>query len=119
MVVDTTLTESMLLRLSKIDDQYKEDGDKNDPTRLVKSWAGAPKDEKREIERIVQDAHESKMKITASKIKEDYPKYRIYLTACLQCAIGNARQKIRKATEARAKCKSVALSGMYYYCYTS
>lgn len=111
MVVDTSLTESMLLRLSKIDDQYKEDGDPNDPTRLVKAWGGAPKDEKRELERIVLDAHENKMKLTATIIREDYPKFRIYTTAAVQCAIGNARKKIRKDTESRSKSK------LFAYCY--
>ena len=104
MVVDTTLTESMLQRLAKIDSRFKEDGDADDPTRLVKSWGGALKEDKEELERLVQD-DKLAGKLTASKIKEEYPKYRIYLTSCIQCAIGNYRKKKRKAIEKRSQSK--------------
>ncbi|KAL3937184.1 MAG: hypothetical protein SGARI_002248 [Bacillariaceae sp.] len=99
-MVDTNLTESMLARLAKIKDKYKEQGDENDPTRLVSSWKGAPEEEKNELVKIVTDP-DMGGKMSASKVKEEYPKFRIYTTKCLQTAIGNARTKAREAIKKR------------------
>ena len=106
MVVDTALSETMLARLAKIDASYKEDGAEDDPTRLVKAWGGALPEDKAELERLVTDEKLAGT-CTASKVREEYPKFRIYTTACVQTAIGNARKKKKKAILKRAKSESV------------
>lgn len=104
MVVDSSLTEAMLQRLSRIPSKYKESGDPDDPTRLCKAWKGALPEDKEELERLVTD-DKLAGKLSAGKIKEEYPKYRIYLTTCIQNAIGNYRKKKKNAVETRESSK--------------
>jgi len=107
--VDTSLTKSMLKRLTRTEDKYKEKSPiENDPTRLCKSWTGALPEDKKELEKMVTDP-DIAGKMTAGKIKEEYPKYRIYTTGCIQNAIGNYRKKMKKAINDReeSKCFSI------------
>ena len=104
MVVDSALTEQMLQRLKRIEPQFKESGNDDDPTRLCKAWKGALPEDKVELETLVTDV-DMAGKLSAGKIKEEYPKYRIYTTACIQNAIGNYRKKAKKAVESRSASK--------------
>ena len=107
MPVDTSLTDSMLKRLTKIDSKFREDGDENDPTRLCNAWGGALNEDKLELEKLVTDMESEGGTMGASKIKEEYPKYRIYSTRALQNALGNYRTKAREAIKKRAESKCV------------
>jgi len=104
MVVNTTLTESMLARLAKIPESFKENGEPGDPTRLVSSWKGALDEDKVELEKIVTDK-DLGAAFSATKIKEEYPKFRIYTTACIQNAIGNYRKEAKEIIDDRAESK--------------
>lgn len=115
MVVDTSLTEAMLQRLTRIADKYRESGDLNDPTRLCKLWKGALREDKDELERLVTDIKLAG-KLSAGRIKEEYPKYRIYTTGCIQNAIGNYRKKAKKETEDRDTSKKSFDSGSSECC---
>ena len=94
----------MLQRLAKIDSKFKEKGDEDDNTRLCNSWKGALDADKIELEKIVTDK-DMGAKMSAGKIKEEFPKYRIYTTACMQNAIGNYRKKATNAINKREESK--------------
>lgn len=115
MPVDTTLTPAMLARLARIDEKYLEDkvegSDEKDPTRLCKSWLGALPEDKAELEKMVVDP-DLAGKMSAGKIKEEYPKYRIYTTACVQNAIGNYRKKCNDAVKKREESKHLCLASV-------
>jgi len=104
MVVDTSLTESMLLRLKRIDSKYKEKGADDDGARLCCSWKGALDEDKIELEKLVTDP-DIAGKMSAGKIKEECPKCRIYTAACIQNALGNCRRKAKKAVDDRSESK--------------
>ena len=104
MPVDTALTDSMLQRLTKILSKFKEAGAEDDGTRLCNSWKGALNEDKIELEKIVTDK-DMGGKMSAGKIKEEYPKFKIYTTACIQNAIGNYRKKAKEAIKKREDSK--------------
>jgi len=113
MVVNTTLTTSMLQRLAKIESKYKEKGKEDDPTRLCNSWKGALDDDKLELEKLVTDM-DLAGKLSAGKIKEECPKCNIYTTACVQNALGNYKQKAKKAIDDRSESKCSCASNMMH-----
>jgi len=104
MVVDTELTEDMMVLLDRIPDKFKEDGDKGDRTRLCTKWKGAIKEHKRELEPLVTDPELGKG-LTAKKLRKSRPMYRIYTLAVCQSAISNARKKQADTVKSRDKSK--------------
>ena len=95
----------MLARLAKIDLEYKEKGAPEDQTRLCNSWRGALPEDKDEVLKMIFESMENGSKLTATKIKDDNPKYNIYTTACIQCAISNYRKKWKSAKEKKDESK--------------
>ena len=46
---------------------------------------------------------DSKIKITAGKIREEHPRFSIYTTSVISTAIGNVRAKLKKELEKQRK----------------
>lgn len=103
-MVTMTLTPQMLVRLAEIPDEFKEKGDRDDPTRLCNSWKGAPDSDKIELKKLVTDL-DMGGKLTAGQIKKEYPKFRIYTTSCLTNSVGNYRRKAKDAVVKRGVSK--------------
>jgi hypothetical protein len=104
MPVSTRLTNSMLQHLARIPQRYKEKGDANDETQLCNSWKGALNEDKIELEKLVIDP-DIGGKLSAGMIKQEYTKYQIYTTACMQNSIRNYCQKAKEAIKKRSESK--------------
>jgi hypothetical protein len=93
------LTEDNLECLEGTDEKHR---DPADPKKLIGSWDGATKDEKKKLFNIIEK-NCNKHGFAAIAVKESYPDYRVFTTDCLNMAISNIKKKLRDAKKKRAE----------------
>ena len=111
-MVRKDLTEKMLERLSKVDDEHKEKGSATDPTRLINSWKATTLAEKTLLEDLVHD-HHHEWKGTAGKYKAaKYEDLGVFTDKVLREALNNIikRKKDQLGKRAESKLHGVVCS---------
>jgi hypothetical protein len=97
------LSDGHLRRLAQCGEEYKEPGESDDPTRLIKSWLGANDHEKKQLEQLVV-AHSSNPtgpSLTATRLKESYPMFAVFTTTVLNQELANAKRRYERASNSK------------------
>ena len=104
-MVRKDLTQKMLERLSKVDNDLKEPGGVDDNTRLINSWKAATQEERAMLEDLVHD-HYHEWKGSSAKYKEfKYEDFGVFTDKVLCEALGNIIKKKKDQIKTAANSK--------------